>query len=87
MLSEEEMLMCFIEAGVIVRRMTLYVMGMADTIAALNEFFALAERIRPFIRRATGKEGDDLADLAMELIRDENLAAVFIRENVTALIS
>ena len=87
MSPEEEMYLCFIKAGVIFRSLSFCAMGTSDTKAAFDEFFALANEIRSFIERATGKTGDIIADLAMNLIQDEGRAAAFVRENLAALLS
>lgn len=82
---EQEMNLCFIKAGAIFRSLSFCVMETGDTSAAFDEFVALADKIRPFIEQATGKTGDAVADLAMELIQNERRAAAFVRENLAAL--
>lgn len=87
MRPEEEMILCFVKAGVIFRSLTFCIMGADDTGKAFDEFVALADKIRPFIKRATGKDDGAVADLAMDLIQNERLATAFVRENVAALAS
>lgn len=87
MCPEEEMILCFAKAGVLLRSLSCCIMGAVDTSKALDEFVSLADKIRPFIERATGKYCEAVADLAMELIQNERLAADFVRENVAALTS
>lgn len=69
------------------RSLTFCIMGAAETSKAFDEFIALADKIRLFIKRATGKDDEAVADLAMDLIQNERLATAFVRENVAALAS
>ena len=87
MRPEEEMILCFVKAEALMRTLAFCVMGAADTGKAFDEFLALADKIRPFIKRATGKDDEAVADLAMELIQNQSRAAAFVRENVAALAS
>ena len=87
MCPEEEMMLCFVKAGALLRTLSCCIMGAVDTGKALDEFVSLADKIRPFIERATGKDCEAVADLAMELIQNERLAAAFVRENVAVLTS
>lgn len=87
MRPEEEMILCFVKAGALMRSLTFCIMGAADTGKAFDEFIALADKIRPFIKRATGKDDEAVADLAMDLIQNERLATAFVRENAAALAS
>lgn len=87
MQPEEDMILCFVKAGALVRSLTSCVMGTADTSKAFDEFLVIADKIKPFIKRATGKDDEAVADLAIDLIQNEQLAAVFIRENIASLAS
>ena len=87
MRPEEEMILCFVKAGALMRSLTFCIMGAADTSKAFDEFLTLADKIRPFIKQATGKDDEAVADLAMDLIQNERLAAAFVRDNVAALAS
>lgn len=87
MRPEEEMILCFVKAGVLMRSLAFCIMGAAETSKAFDEFIALADKIRLFIKRATGKDDEAVADLAMDLIQNERLATAFVRENVAALAS
>lgn len=87
MRPEEDMMLCFIKAGALMRSLTSCVMGAADTSKAFDEFLVLADKIKSFIKRATGKDDKAVADLVIDLIQNEQLAAVFVRENIATLTS
>lgn len=85
MSSEEEMILCFVKAGVLMRSLTSCITGATDTNKALDEFLVLADKIRSFIKQATGKDDETVADMEMELIQNERLAALFVYENIDML--
>lgn len=80
--SEEEMMLCFVKAGVLMRSLAFCTMDTTDTSKTLDEFLVLADKIRSFIKQATGKDNNTVSDMEMELIQDERLAALFVYENI-----
>ena len=87
MRPEEEMILCFVKAGALMYSIIFSDMGAADADKAFDEFLALADKIMPFIKRATSKDDEAAAYLAADLIQNERLAAAFVRENIAAIAS
>lgn len=84
-MQPEEMLSCFSEAESLFRSLLRYTADPEKAAREYARFSELADTIGSFVNRATGAEGNALADLALEFIRDPHSAKEFVHGNARFL--